>query len=157
MRWLFMDQKPSWFNNAGLKGTSTRRGSKNVTTKTDHVGIRQRYTICTFVQSWPSSADDPPRCAVLFKGSSGPAGTILHGIDRPEWLLPQCQEKGSYRTEDVLAVLEWSLPQANDASESIIVLLDWYAAHVSSEVQDLINRKGHVLLLHGGELLEWNR
>lgn len=150
MRWLSMDQKPSWFNNAGLKGTFTRRGAKTVTTKTDHTGIRQRYTICTCVQSWPSTADDPPRCAVMFKGSSGPAGTIRDGLQRPEWLLIQVQEKGSYRTEDVLAFLEWALPQARDASESTILLLDWYSAHLSPEVQDLVNRKGHVLLLHGG-------
>ena len=150
MRWLSMDQKPSWFNNAGLKGTFTRRGARNVTTKTDHTGIRQRYTICTFVQSWPSTSEDPPRCAVLFKGSSGPSGTIRDSIRRPEWLLIQVQEKGSYRTEDVLAVLEWMLPQAGEESESTIVMLDWYSAHLSSEVQDLITRKGHILLLHGG-------
>ena len=60
------------------------------------------------------------------------------------------QEKGSYRTEDVEAVLEWSLPQARDALESIMVMLDWFAAHTADTVRNLITRKGHVLLLHGG-------
>jgi hypothetical protein len=33
MRWFSMDQKPSWFNNAGLKKTFTKKGTKNVTVK----------------------------------------------------------------------------------------------------------------------------
>ena len=150
MKWLSMDQKPSWFNNAGLKGTYTRRGAKTVTTKTDHVGIRQRYTICTFVQSWPTGDSIVPPVAVMFKGSSGAGGTIRDDLERPEWMLLQVQEKGSYRLEDVLAVLEWTLPQAHSAADSIILLLDWYSAHIDPRVQELVNRKGHILLLHGG-------
>jgi len=62
----------------------------------------------------------------------------------------QRQEKGSYRTEDVVAFLEWCLPAAMSPQESIIVMLDWYVAHLSDEVAEVVRRKGHVLLFHGG-------
>ena len=147
MRWLSLDQKPSWFNNAGLKGTYTKRGARNVATKTDHNATRQRYTILTFVQSWPSSPEEPPKCAVLFKGA--PNGR-LNLQPTPGWLKIQTQEKGSYRAQDVVCALDWSLPAADTPQQSIVVLLDWFSAHLSEEVREAIRSKGHVLLLHGG-------
>ena len=71
-------------------------------------------------------------------------------INAPEWLQVQFQERGSYRTEDVVEFLEWALPDATTPQEAMIVLLDWFAPHISEEVAGLIRRKGHVLLLHGG-------
>ena len=62
----------------------------------------------------------------------------------------QFQEKGSYRTEDVVEFLNWALPDAHRPEDSIVVLLDWFAPHCSDEVRELVNSKGHVLLLHGG-------
>jgi hypothetical protein len=41
------------------------------------------------------------------------------------------------------------LPSAADSSESIIVLLDWYSGHLTEEVEEVVRRKGHVLLFHG--------
>ena len=62
----------------------------------------------------------------------------------------QVQENGSYRSGDMVEALEWILPDAADSSESIIVLLDWFSAHRSEEVAELVRRKGHVLIFHGG-------
>ena len=45
MRWFSMEQKPSWFNNAGLKKTFTKKGTKNVTVKENFHATRARYTI----------------------------------------------------------------------------------------------------------------
>ena len=65
-------------------------------------------------------------------------------------MLLQVQENGSYRSEDVCEFLEWALPQASSPEESIIVVLDWYSGHRTDEVEELLKRKGHVLLFHGG-------
>ncbi len=65
-------------------------------------------------------------------------------------MLVQTQEKGSYRTDDMIAFLDWALPTAACPSESIVVILDWFAPHLSEEVHELVSSKGHVLLHHGG-------
>ena len=65
----------------------------------------------------------------------------------------QVQEYGSDRSQDVVEALEWMLLQVPDAEhsrDSIIVLLDWFSGHLTDEVADLVKRKGHVLLFHGG-------
>ena len=46
--------------------------------------------------------------------------------------------------------LEWALEPAACPQESIVVMLDWFSAHLSPEVAELVARKGHVLLFHGG-------
>ena len=81
MRWISFDQKPSWFNNAGLRPQYARTGAARVGAREDHAGTRQRYTVMTTVQSWlcggagglpPDGAGGvPPKCAVLFKAASG--------------------------------------------------------------------------------------
>ena len=60
------------------------------------------------------------------------------------------QENGSYRSEDVVEVLDWMLPSAANSTESIVLLLDWYQGPLTEEVAELVRRKGHVLLFHGG-------
>ena len=153
MRWLSLDQKPSWVNNAGLTKAYTRKGSQ-AKVRENYSATRQRYTILTSVPSWRLTAnpDDPPKMAVLFKGKKN--GTIkakiLNDFQPPEWMMIQVQENGSYRSEDVCEFLEWALPQATSPEESIIVILDWYSGHRTDEVEQLLERKGHVLLFHGG-------
>ena len=72
MRWVSYDQKPSWFNNAGLRPQLARRGSRKVGAREDHAGTRQRYSLMTTVQSWPLPVGaDPPKMAVLFKADNG--------------------------------------------------------------------------------------
>ena len=62
----------------------------------------------------------------------------------------QVQVNGSYRPEDVVETLDWMLPNASDATESVVVLLGWCSGHLTDEVADLVRRNGHVLLFHGG-------
>jgi hypothetical protein len=112
---------------------------------------RQRYTLFTSVSSWHRE-DDPPKMEVLFKAT--PHGTVIKGLlesDRvPPLMKVQVQENGSYRSGDVVEALEWMLPDAKTAAESIVVMLDGYSAHLTPEVREVISRKGHVLMFHGG-------
>ena len=95
---------------------------------------------------------DPPKVALLFKAK--PGGTIIRDLKTSASLMPwmkaQVQENGSYRSQDVVEALEWMLPDCNDPTESIIVILDWFSGHLTEEVADVVRRKGHVLLFHGG-------
>lgn len=165
MQWVSLDQKPAYFNNAGHTGTYAEQG-KWVTVQEDHSATRERYSILTVIPwrgdyatrtrrgSQPSADGlqiNPPKFAVLFKGQKG--GRIAAQLKREfscDFLLPQVQKYGSYRSEDMVEALDWLLPTANDTSESIVVMLDWYSGHRTEEVLDLILKKGHVVLFHGG-------
>ena len=72
------------------------------------------------------------------------------GLSAPPWCKLQYQERGSYRAEDCVDFLDWALPAASCPADSVVVMLDWFSAHLSEEVQALIRAKGHVLLFHGG-------
>ena len=153
MRFLSVDQKPSWFNNAGHTGTYAKKGGAQPTVRENFNATRQRYTILTSVPSWGhDDSNVPPKVALLFKGK--PGGSIQDKFDRSllinEWTKVQVQENGSYRSPDVVEALDWMLPAAADSSQSIIVMLDWFSGHLTEEVAELVRRKGHVLLFHGG-------
>ena len=75
---------------------------------------------------------------------------IRADLNMPRWILAQFQERGSYRTEDCLDFLEWALEPAACPQQSTIVMLDWFAPHLSPEVAELVSKKGHMLLHHGG-------
>ena len=154
MRFISLDQKPSWCNNAGSKGTFDKKGNTQPGVKENHAQTCQRYTILTTVPSWGNDdSSSPPRVAILFKAKR--KGVVwnklqIHPVNCKPWMQVQCQQFGSYRSEDVVEALEWMLPDANDSSESIIVMLDWFSGHLTEEVAECIKRKGHVLVLHGG-------
>ena len=141
---------------------------------------RERYTICTTVQAEtyeglavtaveddvpglldsdgeevekepPPAKPKIPKFAMMFKGAKdGKILKDLRALDNPDFLLIQVQEYGSYRSEDVVEALNWMLPRANKSWESMIVMLGWYSGHRTDEVRDLIKKKGHVLIYHGG-------
>ena len=155
MRWLSLDQKPSWFNSAGASNTGTYttfRGRRTPNVRENFAASRERYTILTSVMSWLPAPSQPPPVCVLFRGKQG--GRILDGVHRnfacPAWMKIQVQENGSYRAADCVEAIEWILPDAQDSSESVVVLLDWFSAHRSDEVLECVERKGHVLVFHGG-------
>ena len=155
MRWLSLDQKPSWWNNAGLTGTWAKKGGSQPSVTENFAHTRQRYTILTAVpHGWKMTdhADDVPLVAMLFKGK--PNGRILKKLKNNRllkpWMKMQVQAEGSYRSEDMVEALDWMLPQARSSDESIIVLLDWFSGHLTEEVAEKIRSKGHVLLHHGG-------
>ena len=65
-------------------------------------------------------ADNVPLTAMLFKGKKN--GTIDKELkaynNLKPWMYTQVQEEGSYRSPDVVEVLEWMLPQAHSPDES---------------------------------------
>ena len=66
LKWLSLDQKPSWFNNAGASDTgtyTTHRGRNAPTVRENFAASRERYTILTSVCSWWRSLDPPPPCS----------------------------------------------------------------------------------------------
>ena len=158
MRFLSLDQKPSWFNNAGHTGTFARRGGSQPSVRENFAQTRQRYSILTSVPSWGHTAalsqvpDVPPRIALLFKGKQD--GHMIRELRKSKrmasWMLVQAQEHGSYRSSDMVEALGWMLPPASNSSESIVLMLDWYSGHLTAEVADLVRSKGHVLIFHGG-------
>ena len=60
MRFLSIDQKPSWFNNAGHTGTFAQKGGRQPTVRENFQHTRQRYTILTSVPSWGHDDPDMP-------------------------------------------------------------------------------------------------
>ena len=141
MRFLSVDQKPSWFNNAGLTGTFARKGGSQPRVRENFHHTRQRYTILTSVPSWGHGDPNvPPKIAILFKAQ--PGGKTIKDLQKcchlNAWTKVQVQENGSYRSEDVVEALRWMLPQAAHSRDSINVLLDWYAGHLTEEVAALV-------------------
>ena len=151
MRFLSLDQKPSWFNNAGLTGALAVKGSRAPSVKENHAKTRERYTILTAVPSWGHDPHCPPKMCLLFKGADD--GTIRRTLEKIPRLLPWTNiltwENGSYRSADMVEALDRMLPDAKDSSESIVVMLDGYPGHLPDEVRELVHSKGHVLLFHG--------
>lgn len=140
-RFLSLDQKPSWFNNAGHTGTFGEKGAPQPSVREIHAHTRQRYSILTSVQSWDNAdPDDPPKIAILFKAT--PEGTVIKRLRKSNllkpWLKVQVQVNGSYRSQDVVEALDWMLPTATKSEESIIVILDWYSGHLTQEVAALV-------------------
>ena len=99
MRWFSTDQKPAYFNNAGLTGTFALKG-KPMSVKEKFDQTRERYSVLTTVswtedRFWLSAhrnsdaehpgADEnaqngnPPKFAIMFRGS--PDGTIIRDLE----------------------------------------------------------------------------
>ena len=157
MRWISWGQKPAWFNNTCGDRTYAPIGYTPQMRELVVHG-KQRFTICTCVDS---GATGPPPVGVLFKASNkGAVWRELTALpDIPAWMHLQTQEKGSYRAEDMLELLEKFLPDVSgtDGSESQIIQLDWYAAHPDARIQTFIKSRGHVLLLHGGGTTDYEQ
>jgi len=156
LRFISADQKPSWFNNTGHTGAYGVRGEKAPSIRENFAKSRERYTILTIVASEceysPETGGTPPHVFVLFKGKTN--GRIVADIrarlNLPDWVHVQVQECGSYREEDVVEALRILLPVAQTTQESMILLLDWFSAHRCESVIDFVERRGHVVLFHGG-------
>ena len=136
LKFISLDQKPSWFNNAGHKGTMGRKGGPQPGIKENFCQTRERYSILTLVRNFDNDDPDaPPPVEVLFRAARrGTTWTKLqtHRINSRPWMRVQCQECGSYRSVDVVQALSWMLPQANNSEESCVVLLDWFSGHLTT-------------------------
>ena len=67
MRFISMDQKPVWFNNAGHKGTLAKKGGPQPGLKENFNQTRERYTILTSVRSYGHD-DTFPNIEIMFRG-----------------------------------------------------------------------------------------
>ena len=66
-------------------------------------------------------------------------------------MLVQTSPKGSYRVEQLLEYFDKLLPVAERPEDSVCLYLDWFSAHLSPEVWELVvEEKGHMLMFHGG-------
>ncbi len=89
LKFLSLDQKPSWFNNSGHTSTYAKRGEQSRGVWENYASMLQRYTILTTVPSWcqyPLVDADPPHVFVLFKGKK--RGTIIQKLLSSAELLP---------------------------------------------------------------------
>lgn len=83
MRFLSLDQKPSWFNNAGHTGTFAKSGGSQPSVRENFNATRQRYTIFTTVPSWGHGDPNmPPQNCVAFKDQ--PGGTIMKDLQKSD-------------------------------------------------------------------------
>ena len=145
-RVVSFDQKPFWFNSVGSEATLSLKGARGVQVVENMCATRERWTFMSTACSWPVTS--PPAVACLFKASTG--ATIKQTLMTQNHVLIQTQEKGSYRVEDVLEFLDFWLPVAEQPEDSLLVMLDWFSAHLHEKLQQLVRKKGHILDYHGG-------
>ena len=70
LKFISLDQKPSWFNNAGHKGTMGRKGGPQPGIKENFCKTRERYSILTLVRNFDNDdRDAPPPAEVLFRAA----------------------------------------------------------------------------------------
>ena len=68
MRFISLDQKPSWFNNAGHKGTLGKKGCPQPGIQENFCQTRERYSIFTSVRNFDNdNPDEPPPVEILFR------------------------------------------------------------------------------------------
>jgi hypothetical protein len=87
MRFISLDQKLSWFNNAGHTCTYAKKGGSQPSVREDFYATRQRHTIFTTVPSWGHGDPNmPPKICVLLKAQ--PGGTILNDLRKSDLVKP---------------------------------------------------------------------
>ena len=160
MRWVSWDQKPAWFNNTALDATYSTIGYEPLV-KEIEAHSRQRFTVCTCVDSATTgNPDKPPPVGVLFKAA--PRGIVWAELTArpliPAWMHVHTQIKGSYRASDMVELLEKTLKPAGEDYESQVICLDCYAPHMDIvSLAELIESRGHVPLIYGGGMTAYEQ
>ena len=154
---LGLDQTPIYMNDAGSKmiGTLELMGAPEVKLKENCALTRQRVSVLTRVSSWTSSAlqvGGPP-IEVLFKGKTKRVLAKIN-VPRDVNLSLAFQEKGSYRSDDMVAYLskhleQWTPKRAQNGDWKIL-LLDSYKAHFSEDIERCCWERGYLVLYHYG-------
>ena len=96
-----------------------------------------------------------PYCELMFKAEGeGRVYVRLQAFLRsrgfPPWMSVTTAPKGSYREQDVIALMERHLEPWTDDREWRIYLLDDYAAHKTNNVNNMAWGRGYVHMTHGG-------
>jgi len=150
LKFVGFDQKPFYFNSSVAAKTLAIRGCRKAAVKENVAASRERYTLMTNVQSWNPEA--PPPCAIMFRVVSSTGARIRARLNVPHpWLL-QFAQKGSYRTEHVLAFLDWWAAPVTRVADTIVMVLDWFAPHLDERVDHLLHDAKHAVLRIGGGL-----
>ena len=150
-KFLSGDQKPFYFNANDSNKVLHFKGTRRVEAIENHAASRMRFSGMSLCLSWVNKDQEEygaPKLAVLFKG----IGTISLPAGHPA-VTVQWGEKGSYRVQQVLEWLAFALPDSKVAV--VCVQLDWYAAHLDSEVFDYIRSRGHHVIYLGGGITPW--
>ena len=154
---LGLDQTPIYMNESGSRkeGTLEIIGAPEVKLKENCALTRQRVSVLTRVSSWKSSALQVggPAIEVLFKGKTK---RVLAKVKVPKDvnLSLAFQEKGSYRSADMVAYLSKHLepwtPERAQKGEWKILMLDSYRAHWSEDIERCCWERGYLVLYHYG-------
>ena len=98
-----------------------------------------------------SHASDGESCriAVLFRTHDGTGERIRGGLRKRKEALIQFAPKGSYRFEQVMEFLQWSLARAAP-EEATIVFLDWFAPHLHLRIDEFLMEGNNACLRIGG-------
>ena len=66
-------------------------------------------------------------------------------IEETDECFAQWAEKGSYRTATIIEYLKYILPIADHPRNSMVIYMDWFAAHLAEPVRNLIWMYGPIL------------
>ena len=122
---VFWDHKPACRNNTAI-GYEPQVGEIKAHS-------RQRIAVSTSLCPGPTGDRDEWRTPLEIMLKAAPRGRV-----------------GSYRASDMKEYLEKFLKPAGEDYKSHVICLDWHASHMDPSVAELIESRGHVLLLHGG-------
>ena len=85
----------------------------------DRGDVRSRFTHLSSITSFEWPGGDRPPSATLFKGKTEVCLKLVDRAKAPRKMLIQYQEFGSYREVDLLEYLDWAVPWAKSAEDSI--------------------------------------
>ena len=168
LRFVGFDEKPFYFNSSVLQKTLANRGSKRVRINESVDQSRERFTAVGACLSWKAGASDDavrtapdgtPCMAALFKVSTGEKCTArVRGRITPrdrENTLIQFAPKGSYRTENVLKLLDWALKPVASPAETVVTVLDWATSHCDGSIDAMLHEKNHSCQRIPGKVTDW--
>jgi hypothetical protein len=155
LHWVGYDQKPLWFNAISAERTFGMKGFSKISVAENVSASRARFTAMTRVQDWLT--EKSPGIAILFRMGTAACSldNLRAALTTDDETLVQGGEKGSYRLEQVLEFLQWSLKPASELGFVVCVVLDWFAPHLREEVDALCHKLGHCVLRIGGGLTPW--
>ena len=152
LEFIGFDQKPLWFNAISCEKTYAKKGAKKVSVAENVSASRARFTAFTQCRSWMT--DTVPGIGVLFRIGDAACSLVnlRASLQQGANTLIQGAPKGSYRLNQVLEFLRWAVPPKDKLGKVTCVVLDWFAPHLDSAVDDMIHGLGHCVLRIGGGL-----
>ncbi len=151
------DQSPFHNNESGSQSQATLAvvGS-TVPILEGHADTRARWTgnFTTFSNKERLMREGPPYCEFVFKAQGEVLQLKLREYIRSrgfgKWVTVATSPKGSYRTNDVLNVLDAHFPIMTQWRQWRIIMADDFSAHLSPQVFRLCWSRGYVFIAHGG-------